>query len=1126
MEGLSGQRCPECAASLPANARFCPQCGHTLTEVRAEERKLVTVLFADITGSTALGERLDSERWRTILQRYFAEMAATIEAWGGTIQKFAGDAIMAVFGVPLVREDDAERALRAAFEMLDRLPQLNEGFEARHGISLAIRIGVNTGDVMAAPDQLIVTGDAVNVASRLEHAAEPGTILVGNRTYAATRASFAFGPAQERELRGKAAPVAVRQALHPLKESQERRFGPGAVMVGREPELAGLDVLLGQTVTTKTPRFALVYGPAGIGKSRLVHEFVDNTSAWAPDVRVLIGRCPSVGQSTYWAFGEVLRRVCEISLDDPVAVAAHRFRSTLREILEKGDAAPAEIDRTISALAVSAGIQLPNNPLDGLRPLALQQEIVIAWPRFASALVATGPVILLIEDLHWATDQALTLLERLTAGTAGSLLVVATARLEFANAHPDFARGRDDVTVVTLRPLTGAECMTLITGILEGGLPQSLVTQLAATADGNPFFLEEIVRRLIDVGTLTRVGDQWQVTGAADQVVLPDTVQAVLSARIDALPAAQKRVLQEAAVIGRVFWEEPVASAAGIENVREALLGLEQRGLLSIRPHSSIAGQVEFSFKHALIRDAAYSSLSHARQARAHAAAARWLEEMAGERAGQLSELIAQHYRLAVTGPEADLAWATDAVDWERVRGEAFEALLRAGAFARTRFAIDRALDLHDVALKLAIFDAERSRAFEQFGEDHDAAFHGDDAVAAWRSALAALSDRPSDQAARVRLALNCAKMTGIRWGGFKVIPPLAEVDAFVDEGLRGDPGPLDRAWLLAIRAYGASQKAITREGDQRSLEERVQAGEEGLKLGRELDDVDLQVTATRALSGLAVLAGDYPRAMEFTRIELGLVNQIVASRDRALAFFFLGLRVMDMEGKYEEALELGRRSYALAKTLSLHEVMHATYLLMYGLLMLGRWSEIDPLLDEHLDAWKKEADMSCPYVRGGPFFGAAALAWRGEVGRAREITATLPLDSDAPGLPEALAGLVKLACGDAAAARDEAQRALAAGVPPKYGEPPFDVLVMLDALVTLRDADGLRNFLPTARRAERALAILPPACDRAEGQLASLSDAPAQASERFERAIAAYEQLGASFEAARTKELLAGIRG
>src|SRR3989449_391491 len=702
--------CPQCSAAIPAGARFCPACGAALSDRAIEERKLVTVLFADITGSTTLGERFDPERWRVLLQRFFSVMTSTIEAWGGTVQKFMGDSVMATFGVPIVLEDDAERALRAAHQMLERLTELNTEFTAQHGVSLAIRVGVNTGEVMAASDQNVVTGDAVNVAARLEPMAEPGTIRAGEPPCAAARDAFVFGEPEAREIRGKSAPVTIRRVIRPLTDALDRRKGMQVAMVGREQEVESLASLFHEAMDANSPRMALISGPAGIGKSRLVREFLNLASARHPDTIMLQGRCPSTGEGlTYWALGELLRRECQISLDDSAASARDRLRQKVETVLQHVSADRATIDHTVFALAFTAGITIPGNP-----------------------------------------QQSTTLLNEILDGSA---------------------------------------------------LPDELRRDLVATADGNPLFLEEIIHRLIDGGMLVRDGSGWQVAGTLP-TALPDTVMAVLGARIDALPPPQKRALQEAAVIGRVFWEAPVRRATADPDVTSSLLSLEAKGLVSVHPTSGIAGELEFIFKHALVRDVAYASLPRVRRARAHAEAARWVEQIAGDRSEELAELIAHHYRTAVLGEDADLAWTDSPVGRAELRARAFAALLAAGDVARKRFGVPQALDLHQGALQLAANDAERARALEAIGDDHEGAFHGDDALPAWEGALAALENNPETRKDRIRLIVKLAKMTSIRWGGFKVVPPPLQVDGYIAAGLAEDTEPRDRGWLLALRAY------------------------------------------------------------------------------------------------------------------------------------------------------------------------------------------------------------------------------------------------------------------------------------------------------------------------------------
>src|SRR5437773_4554944 len=714
------------------------------------------------------------------------------------------------------------------------------------------------------------------------------------------------------------------------------------------------------------------------------------------------------------------------------------------------------------------------------------------------------------------------MVQRLLARSTGPVLLVTTARPELRQTHPQFGEGGEGTAVFALRALTTQQSTTLLTEILEGSeVPESFRRDLVATADGNPLFLEEIIRRLVDGGMLVRERSGWRGSGTVP-AALPDPVLAVLGAGIDALPPAHKRALQEAAVIGRVFWEEPVRRATADPDVTSSLLALEAKGLVSVRPTSAIGGELEFIFKHALVRDVAYAGLPRIRRARAHAEAAHWLEQIAGDRSAELAELIAHHYRTAILGEDADLAWTDDPVARAELRTRAFAALLAAGAVARKRFAVPQALDLHQGALQLAANDAERARALEAIGDDHEGAFHGDDALPAWEGALAALEKNPETRADRIRLIVKCATMTCIRWGGFKVVPPTRQVDDYIDAGLSAGPEARDRGWLLAMRAYCNTRKGDPQEIDVMPIVERTRAGNEAARIGQELGDIDLQVLATRALSGLAITQGAYARAMEFTRREAALVDRGAAGRDRALGLFWLGLRFMDLEGGYEEGLGLAERSYQLAKQLAPHDVLHATFELLYGNSSLGKWPLIDALHEEHLENFQKDKDMSCPYVRGGLLISAAVLAHRGDLARARETAALVPMNWEKPALPEALHGFALLACGDPPGARDEAEKILAAKRRLTYEEAPLEAVLMVDALVALHDAEELRAFLPQAEGIRHAVAVLGPAIDRATGLLHLWGGDMTGARPLLERALAEYERLANLFQAARTHEYLA----
>jgi class 3 adenylate cyclase/tetratricopeptide (TPR) repeat protein len=1121
--------CSSCGTESPEGFRFCPHCGAPLAppEPTREERKLVTILFADVTGSTALGEQLDPERLRVLLSAYFSAMSAVIESWGGTVEKFIGDAIMAVFGVPVIREDDAHRALRAAGDMLVRLDELNSEFRERHALSLAIRIGVNTGEVIAPVGppaaQRIVAGDAVNVAARLEQAAEPGSVMVGERTYLAARDAFRFGDAVDLELKGKSGKVTAWPLIEPRAETGRGIPGLRAPMVGRDREVGALMGLLEEAVETGRPRLVVVYGPAGIGKSRLVLEFLRLASARYPEASVLRGRCLPAGQGiTYWALGEMLRAGCGISMGDPVEEARDKLAVAARDLLAPLALREEDARQTIFALATTAGIPLPGNPLEKLEPREVADELARAWPRFAAAFTSRGPAVFVVEDLHWAEEQLLDMLERLLARTGGPLLIVATARPEFAEPHPGFAGGREDASSVSLRPLTHDQGERLVAGLLvEAELPAGLREDILSTAEGNPLFVEEIVRRLVDEGSVIRVDDHWQATDAATATAIPDTIHGVLAARIDALPSEEKRVLQEAAVVGRVFWEEPVARALGNGGVSDALLGLERKGLVFARPTSTIAGQVEFMFKHALVRDVAYASLPKSRRARAHAEHAAWMEDLAGDRFDEFAELVAHHYATAVAGEDADLAWAEEVAAREAARGKAFEALAHAGSLARRRFSVDKAVELHRRAFELASSRRERARALDELGDDHGALYHGDEAVKAYQEAIALLEPDPEMAPWRARICAKAARMITEKSGAFRVHLDPGLPDRMIDEGLKAADDPATRAWLLAIRGRCAIYRQELRVPDPVPIEERISAARAAFEMTDSIPDPGLRGFAATALSDLYSIQGSYDLALDISRRQLELLDHMESPSERALVLFETGAALKDLAGRYEEALELAKTGYAIAKDRSPHELMHTTYLSIYTMYLLGRWDELLPFLDEHVAAFREESEVSCFAVRGGPLIGALALMHKGETGKAQEIAAVVPPRSDHGTRAEGIRALIALAGNDARSCLTIAEMTISAA---QEWRAPEARWARLEALSALGEWDSLLAFIPEVRRVAGAMAALGPVCDRAEGVMLAATGDSAGATRLFQQALDRFEALPVPFEAARTKEELARL--
>jgi class 3 adenylate cyclase len=1087
-------------------------------------------VFVDLAESTALGERFDPERVRAILQDYFSLASSTVQAWGGTVEKYIGDAVVAVFGVPRVREDDAARAVSAAAEIAERFGDLAADLERKHGVRLAIRVGVNTGEVLAPtevhPDRPMVTGDAINVAARLQSEAKPGTVLVGDRTFQSTSSLFRFGEPVDLRLKGKEELVRA----HPLEGRIEGAVEAGPVrnlqarVVGRERELGILGGLLDEAIETGTPRLAVVFGPAGIGKSRLVREVVALGASGRPDLTVLRGRCPAVGQAiTYWPLAEVVRAACGISLDDTGAAGQEKLRRRVAEILAPGLPEDDVSDITF-ALATTAGIALPDNPLDNSRPIAVVTELARRWPQFLSALAGRQPLVVVIEDLHWASEQVVQMVERLLARSTGPILLITTARPEFAEANPAFAMGRSESTTVSLRPLDRTQSASLLAGLLPASdLAPAIQDQVLDTAEGNPLFVEEIVSRLIEAGTLTKQDGRWRSTGNAATLAIPDTINGLLAARIDTLPEAERHILREAAVVGRIFWEQPVAVAVGSAAVAEPMGELERRGLVSMRPTSSLVGQVEYIFKHALIRDVAYAGLSIARRARAHADVARWLAGLSPDRPEELAELIAFHYKAALA-EGADLAWPADSPELGEVRSRARAAFLTAGRTARKRFSIERAAELHQLAIDLALNDEERAVALEELGDDHDAAYDGDLAIPAWEGAITLRRALPESGPHIARLAMKSARMGAIRWGGFTVPMDPAVIDRYVDAGLDAASTGEYGAWLMALRAAAGLRWVAFHRPDPLPFEDRVRAAEEGLAYARQVGDAALEAHAGRAVGALLLSYGQVERGLDLTHQTLEQAYRIDDPRERHLAIIESSQTLIWTGGEAEAVIPGLEDAIKLGRDLRVHDLCHSTASLMNGLYVAGRWDEIPVYLDEHVRAFATDvAGTTCPFAMGGFQLGAMVLAHRGEVERAREVAALMPRTEAPIGIVEGLQAMVANALGDPATGRSIAERVLASGTRNYAEEPPVELMAYLDALIALEDWDALRAFLPVARSRSAELALAGPAIDRAEGLAAAAAGDEARALELLRRAVEAFDRASA-FEAARTREALAVI--
>jgi class 3 adenylate cyclase len=960
------EACPSCGAETPVDARFCAACGHRLDQpfVKEEERKLVTVLFADLTGSTALGEQLDPERLRTLLSEYFTAMASVIESRGGVVEKFVGDAVMSVFGIPNAHEDDAERALQAALEMQARLEELNAEIAERHGVELAMRIGVNSGEVIAGTggNHFMVTGDVVNVAARLQQTAAPGQVVAGERTYLATRRAFVGEPLEDKALKGKSLPVRAWRVVGRAGLAKQRGvLDVSSRLVGRERELALLETLYRGSADEARPALVTILGQAGIGKSRLTEEFFARAQSGLARPAVYRGRCLPYGEGIiYWALREILWSASGILLGDPAEVAAEKLRRLVRTLFGGTGVESREIDRVLFALATTAGIVLPENPLDQMSPESIGEELGLAWPRFLSALAARGPTLLVIEDLHRGEPPLLDMIEHLVSRSTGPVFMVATGRPELAQLRAGWS-ARPGMSQISLEPLSDSHAAQLLHELLPS-VGSGLRQRILGAAEGNPLFAEEIAAHLIDQGVLARRPDGIVEVAPDATVTIPDTVRALLAARVDALPAEEKRTLQDAAVVGRIFWTTTLeAMRAG--SVRPALHALEDKGFVVTRPTSSLPGQTELAFRHGLIREVAYESIPKGRRATAHADVGRWIEELAGDRREEYIELIAHHYESAARPEDAELAWPTDTLRRDEVRRKAVVTLVDAGRAATSKFAIDQAIGFGDRALALVRTDAERLAVLELKAQAAHAAVRADEAWSNYLEALATaerLGDPRTTQRLRAHATLLWTRYRGALTGEEWKPRAVGILQQGLEEADKERASFELGAFLAGRAAFRFWNMAPHSKEDARSDAERAvtiaqEIGSQTL-LSYALDGLSMEITQDGFCES-ADLAG---RALEVGR----------SMEDRGEAHELLVTAAISLAdaGRFDEAATVGAEAASLAARLGPHRGLHAGSAQTNALLPPGRLAELREATATAPDLVAEEGMHTC-------FHGRTALA-------------------------------------------------------------------------------------------------------------------------------------------------------
>jgi len=682
--------CGGCGTQSPDGFRFCPVCGLALADASdasvTEERRVITALFCDLVGFTATSEAADPEDVDRMLSGYAAMARREIERHGGVVEKFIGDAVVGVFGIPITHEDDALRAVRAGLDICTRAADL----KGLSGAAVRLRVGLNTGEVLArmsvdaASGERFLAGDAVNTASRIQSAAPEMGVAVGMATYQATRGAIEYGELEPVTLKGKAEPVRIFHAIRSKAGTGVDLTRPqAATYIGRADELAELTRLFEITGGETPVRLVTVIGEAGMGKSRMVAELRAHVDRRAGPVTWRQGRCLPYGEGiTFWALGEVVKAEAGILESDSPAQA----EAKLNAIVPRGPDQTWRRERLL--------------PLIGLESIAANRdESFAAWRLFLEGLAAEHPAVVVIEDLHWADEAMLAFLEHVvTEGAQGPLFVVATARPDLLARHPGFATGPANAHRQELTPLTTDDTASLITSLLGAVVPADLSGPIIERADGNPLYAEEYVALLRDRDLLDETNGAVTLRAGADLPV-PESIHALLAARLDTLAPDRKGLLTDAAVVGKVFWVGPLVAMGGRDpgEVTAALGELAQLGFLRPAAKSSMSGEREYAFWHVLGRDVAYRQLPRGSRAARHAAAATWLEAKLGERVDDIADVLADHW-----GTALELSRAAGHEDRARqAEPKAIDFLVRAG---------ERALGL-DAGAAVIRFEAAKRMA-------------------------------------------------------------------------------------------------------------------------------------------------------------------------------------------------------------------------------------------------------------------------------------------------------------------------------------------------------------------------------------------------------------------------------
>jgi class 3 adenylate cyclase/tetratricopeptide (TPR) repeat protein len=877
--------CTNCGSRNPGGARFCSNCGHPLAAPveRHEARKVVTVVFCDVADSTGLAERLDPEVVRNVMSRYFAAMRAVLERHGGTVEKFIGDAVMAVFGVPSLHEDDALRAVAAAAEMGAARDALNAELESRWGVRVATRTGVNTGEVIAGDPShgdSFVIGDAVNVAARLEQKAAIGEVLLGDTTARLVRAAAELEDAGMLEVKGKAGGVRAWRLVRMAQRKSGRWRSPGQ-LVGRDAQLAALESAFDGAVEERTCRVATVLGPAGIGKTRLADELLSRVEDRALVAR---GRCLPYGTVTFWPLAEVVRALAGFGADASPEGAERAIAALV----------PDEDEQLAARVAAAIGI--------GGAPASYPEETLAAVRNLLEHVAHERPLVVLFDDLQWAEPTFLDLVEHLERfSRSAPLLVLCLSRLDLLAARPGW--GGEGGPRLALEPLDGAEMSAVLEQAAGGAaLPDPVVERLETAAAGNPLFAEEMLRMLMEEEALERDNGRWRVRRPLDTVPVPPTISAVLAARLERLPRPERTVIEHAAVIGKDFQVQAVAGLS--EQFDAAVIGEQLDALAGkhiVVPADGAERERSYRFVHLLMRDVAYAGMPKSLRADLHERFADLLEQRRAGFDGEPDEVIGYHLEQAHLF-RRELGSAGDLT---QLGQRAAQRLSSAGQRAFARGDLPAAVGLMRRAVDLLPpLDPDRLALLPHLGEalcDVGELAAAQEVLTDALSAARQAGDRRAE--AEASLARAYARSFDDPERGLEELREQAEAAIGLYSEL-GDAAGLARAWQsLAIVHVGACHWRAAEEARIHGLEHARAASDHGLEL--------------RALSGLAyaLYFGPAPVASALPKVEE------ILERTRGYPVAEGAVRgvlggLMSMLGRFEEARDMHRRGREIFESL------------------------------------------------------------------------------------------------------------------------------------------------------------------------------------------------------------------